>query len=84
MSGRPVLVICGLDTELRMALTKAVMETHANIVIIDDPHNAPVDELRKDFRKFAKMIEFREELPAARAPIEHKGPQPRTRYPRRR
>lgn len=84
MTSGPVLIICGLDIELRMALTKAVQQTHANIVIVQDATNSSVEELRKDFRKFAKMIEFREEMPAARKTIEHKGPQPRTRYPRRR
>lgn len=82
MSGRPVLVICGIDMAMVDAL-RGLTNGSAEMIVIDDPLNATTEELRKDFGKFARTIDF-EKLPAARAPVEHKGPQPRTKYPRRR
>jgi hypothetical protein len=82
MSGRPVLVICGIGPEMRRMLVEAATGLHHDIVIVDDPHNEPIDELRKDFRKFAKRIELK--LPAAVDTTPSRGPKPRTKYPRRR
>lgn len=67
-----ILVICGLDMAMREQL--AVSDIHA--VIIDDPHNLSADTLPR----------FRPEelLQAAMNPTPSRGPQPRTKYPRRR
>lgn len=77
MSGRPILVIAGLEPSIVDKLRRAIADSaDVRVIKTDDP----VDELRKDLRKFAKTIEFakaREEGPPSR------GPKMRTRYPRR-
>lgn len=61
-------------------------------VIIDDPwgdehtyegefHVVPP---REAMSEMAKMIKFDEALPSAQSTVKNRGPQPRTKYPRRR
>jgi hypothetical protein len=85
-AAREGMVITGIDVGRPGGDHSAV-----TMVIIDDPYmeahtyegEFQVVHPREAMSQMAKMIEH-EKLPAARSTEKNKGPQPRTRYPRRR
>lgn len=83
------IVIMGVDVGSpdgdRTAVAALRGKNRIEVIVIDDPYNEAhtFDGQFHEINEIAKHLKF-DEMPAAQCTVKNRGPQPRTKYPRRR